>query len=171
MHFLNCKSKRERWYSSYCESNYQMCCEIKCSTATLSRSQTRGSVGGTDVNRWLALVAELYCNYPSVSSQSWCGCAHPYPFAPMWLMTCAARPMRRSSKESSVIFCSGVKASFQPPLEPWVFCDLMSPLENSPLQVEKHVLDFDLGGWKSCWEQIQNLLDDSTGHSSTKYKH
>lgn len=46
----------------------------------------------------------------------------------------------------------------------------MSPLENSPLRAEQHVLDFDLRGWKSWREQIQNLLDDSIGHRSTKYK-
>lgn len=148
-----------------------MCCEIKCSIATLSRPQTQSSVGRTDINRWLASVAELYCNNPSVSSQSCSGCAHPYPFAPMWLMTCAALPMQSCSKESFVILCSGAKASSWPPLEPWVFCDLMSPLENSPLQANKHVLDFDLRGWKSWWEQIQKLLDNSIGHSSTKYKH
>lgn len=61
----------------------QMCCEIKCSAVTLSGPQTQGSVGRTDINRWRALVAELYCNYPSVSSQSWSGCAHPYPIAPV----------------------------------------------------------------------------------------
>lgn len=72
-------------------------------------------------------------------------------------MTCAALPMERCSKESVVIFCSGVKASFSPPLETKVLCDLMSLPVNSPVQAEKHVLDFDLRAWKTWHEQIQKL--------------
>lgn len=39
-----------------------------------------------------------------------------------------------------------------------------------PCELRSTYWTFDLRGWKSWREQIQNLLDDSTGHSSTKYK-
>lgn len=146
-----------------------MCCEIKCSTVTLSGPQTQGSVGRTDINRWRALVAELYCNYPSVSSQSWSGCAHPYP-----LCTCVtnewcspAHAELQSRKLCHFLFSSESKllTTIRTPgfLWPHVIFGKFT------LQVEKHVLNFDLG--KVCWKQIQNLLDYSTLHSSTKYKH
>lgn len=129
---------------------------MTCSMATMCGPRTRGSLGRASANGRLAWVAELYCNFPSVSSQ-----ILVWRFPPSPLRTYVSDDL-----------CSPAHAelSFYPPLEPQVFCDLMSPLENSPLRAEKHRLDFDLGGLNSCQEQIQNLLDDSTGHTSTKCK-